>query len=498
MSTTIKTIRTMFVLAGISVIAGSASALPYDARIMIDRALNSPVLTIRYDGVSATLVELRINGESLGTRSVEGSKAAGETNFTINLTDLKDGDNDVEVRLYDRTGKLVGSEKSGISTDQTNYGPVFLRTPKVGTTVMGNVEINMGFGRELKDVYVSFFIDNNFKKITNYPPYTMNWDTTGESNGWHEVEAWAVDDSSTTYKTRRTRVFVNNPGGRTNRIGAEVEVTPTRNPVRPQTVDGGSTTLRNVQISGSPKVVEGEKIHLEPKVFTGTTVSNKVRTTVDLESGTKSAPLKAPAVMGVRPIAPSSMKVVTNYSPLPKTSGEISIVVHNPKAAPIASGFNNQLSGVPTVSSVPRVASANSTVALSHLVRISKGQRIPNLTSFEVVLNSAIVNFPDVQPRVDGGVPMTPFRYLMEQAGSKVKWANETKTVTAASDGRDIVLQIGDKNAKINSLRVGLEIAPYIDRGRTIVPVSFLHDALNVNVDYDKETGHVLISSAGK
>jgi hypothetical protein len=40
-----------------------------------------------------------------------------------------------------------------------------------------------------------------------------------------------------------------------------------------------------------------------------------------------------------------------------------------------------------------------------------------------------------------------------------------------------------------------METAPYIDRGRTIVPLSFIDDALNVNVDYDKETGHVLITS---
>lgn len=128
---------------------------------------------------------------------------------------------------------------------------------------------------------------------------------------------------------------------------------------------------------------------------------------------------------------------------------------------------------------------------------ITKGTRIPNLSSFAVVLNSQFVDF-DVNTRVDDGVPMTPFRHLLEKAGGSVDWLNSTKTVSAKADGHDIQLKIGDRNALINKLTVSLEVAPYIDRGRTIVPLSFLHDALNVNIEYDKETGHVLITTAQK
>jgi hypothetical protein len=53
---------------------------------------------------------------------------------------------------------------------------------------------------------------------------------------------------------------------------------------------------------------------------------------------------------------------------------------------------------------------------------------------------------------------------------------------------------IGDLNATVNELSVKMEAVPYLDRGRTIVPLSFLRDALKVNVDYDKKTNHVLIT----
>src|SRR6185312_2922540 len=108
---TSKTIRKMCVLAGIAALGVTANAFTFDSHIMIDRALNSPTLTIRYTGAHAALVDLLVNGASIGTRTVTASKESGETNFTLNLSDLKDGDNDVEVRLFDRTGKLVGTDK---------------------------------------------------------------------------------------------------------------------------------------------------------------------------------------------------------------------------------------------------------------------------------------------------------------------------------------------------------------------------------------------------
>lgn len=461
------------VLAGLSVVAASASALPIDAKIMIDRALNSPTLTVRYNGANTALVELRVNGESLGTRAVSAAKASGETNFTLNLSDLHDGDNEVEIRLFDRTGKLVGSDKTNISTDQSNTGPVFLKTPKVGQTVRGSVDIAMGFGRDLKNVYVSFFVDNNFKKMTNYPPYTFSWDTIGESNGWHEVEAWAIDESSATFKTRKTKVFVNNPGGPTKRIGVDTELKTSANP-KTNGVEGSEAGLRPISVSAAAKSVSAGGTTHAPKIAAGIAKSNGVKAIeIGSLSGMKSAPTSVSFAAGPRSLPPSTKASYVKVAPKEVSSGAITIAAHT-------SGQ------VPTLSHV---------AAAANIVRIVKGSRLPNLTSFAVVLNSQYVDF-DVNPRVDDGVPMTPFRHLLEKAGGTVDWENLTKTVKAKADGHDIRLQIGDKNALVNKLSVNLEVAPYIDRGRTIVPLSFLHEALNVNVEYDKETGHVLISTA--
>ena len=479
-------------LAGILVLGVSSNALPLDTHITIDRALNSPTLTIRYTGAHTALVELRLNGDSLGTRSMTAAKDAGETNFNINLSELKDGDNEVEVRLYDRTGKLVGSDKTNISTDQSNTGPVFLTSPKVGATVRGPVEIKMSFSRDIKNSIASFFVDSNFKSMSNYPPYSYVWDTTRETNGWHEVEAWDVDESSQTFKTKKTRVFVDNPSGRTERNTGTTELSLSK-PSLKSTVEGTDSSLRYTMSVGKSKG-NFKPADASAPTLSASTLANPIHATnVGGADGLQPAPKGLAIATGPRMLVPTNRRNADVKVASKVNAGSIKINVHASDVRPtVQSGTvaMKQVNKLP-VSVLKNVAS------VAHMVSITKGQRIPNIGAFAIELNSQFVKF-DVQPRVDDGVPMTPLRYLLEKDGGKVKWENMTKTVKASADGKSITIQIGDKNAKVDEVTMSMEVTPYLDRGRTIVPLSFIHDALGVNVEYDKETGHVLITSNSK
>jgi hypothetical protein len=142
-----------------------------------------------------------------------------------------------------------------------------------------------------------------------------------------------------------------------------------------------------------------------------------------------------------------------------------------------------------SATTVPNFAMESAKKALN----IERGTRLNGVTSFNVLLNGQYVEF-DVQPRVDEGIPMTPFRHLLEKAGGKVEWLKVDKAVNAVTDGKKIWFKVGDSTARINDLPFSLELAPYIDRGRTIVPLSFMKDALDVNIQFDPATGHVLIT----
>lgn len=429
----------MCVIAGLAIMAVAAQALIFDGQIKIDRALNSPTLTITYSNANAALVELRVNGESVATRTVNAAKNAGETSFTLSPASLKEGDNTVEIRLFDKAGKLLATESTTVTTE-TAQGPIFLTTPKMGSTVKGNVDIKVGFGREMKNTYVSFFIDNQFKSISNVPPFQFNWDTTRDANGWHEVEAWVVDETSSTYKTKKIRVFVQNAGGQTKRV---TEPAVTKDPVVP---------------APQPPVKPPVKPPVTAPVLSGALAMTDVTLKVGAPAGTKPAMGLGSTSSGTKEMMPTGKRnakapVVAKHSPAQPAAGTISI---------------------------------------------SKGQKLPQVGSFMIVFNTQFVNF-DVQPRVNNaGIPLTPFRHLIEKAGGKVEWENKTKNVTAQADGRDIFLHIGDAFAMIDKKRFELEVAAFIEAGRTIVPLSFMRDALNVNIDYDKATGHVLITNAKK
>jgi hypothetical protein len=450
MSMTRKILRRMCILAGMAVLSVAAHAFTFDVKIAIDRALNSPTLTVRYSGANVALVELKVNGESVGTRSVTDSKANGETNFTIDLSSLHDGDNSVEISLFDKNGKLVGSEKSNISTDDSANSPVFLSAPKVGATVQGPVEIKVGFGRELRNSYVSFFIDNQFKAMMNVAPFSYIWDSAKEANGWHELEAWVVDDSSKTMKTRKVKIFVNNPGGQTKR---PVESTPASNPTNP---------------------------------------------TLGSNSGIK--PTKGPSADPVKTtsVTTPGANAILALNPDLNSTGAMSGTKPAIKSGSTASGPKNL---TPTGTRMASVQTNGGSVAANSAVlsgvgkvAITKGRRLPNMGSLVMLYNKEFVNF-DVAPRVENGIPLTPIRHLLEKAGGEVNWRAFEKMVQAKAEGREILIWIGNKDAKIDGQNVELEVAPFIDRGRTIVPISFIRETLKVNIEFDKETGHVLITS---
>ncbi len=113
------------------------------------------------------------------------------------------------------------------------------------------------------------------------------------------------------------------------------------------------------------------------------------------------------------------------------------------------------------------------------------------------MMNNAYVNF-DVAPRVADGVPLTPFRHLFQEAGGSVAWQHESKEVSARGLGKSVLFRIGRDLADVNGQQYRFEITPFIEGGRAIVPLSFMVDALNVKVQYDPNTGHVLVSTLEK
>lgn len=468
----------------------------YDTDILIQRALNSPDFTVKYSGASAAMVELRVNGSSIGTQTVSPGKTSGEVVFTLDLLNLNDGDNVVEVRLFDRNGKLLGTQRMNVLAGDGEPSPVKLTGAKTGATVQGAFELKVGFGKDMRNAYVSFFVDEQFKSMTNAAPYSYYWDTLGELNGWHELEAWVVDENSVTYKTRKIRVYVNNPGGRTNRQDpAQVATTVTTAANTAKAVKSTSQAVKSASgaaksVGTTAKTVAGNTA----KAVQATNAAKTVATTAKAATNavtTISSPAKTTVVADLT-TAVNGIKMVTSQSVgLKSTQGSKTLVANAKLMTPKSIPTKLDKLANTDMTNVRNVMTAAGTIS------ITRGARLPNMGSYSIVMNSKTVKF-DVQPRVQDGIPLAPVRHLFEANGGKVDWQNLTKTLFGEVNGKKIVVKIGDRVATIDKIDVELEAIPFLENGRTIVPLSFIRDSMQVDIEFDRKTGHVLITSIKK
>ena len=102
----------------------------------------------------------------------------------------------------------------------------------------------------------------------------------------------------------------------------------------------------------------------------------------------------------------------------------------------------------------------------------------------------------DVPPTVVGGRTLVPVRAIFEGLGATVSWNDETKTVTAVKDFKDIVLVLNSKDAKVNGLAKTLDVPAQIINERTMVPARFVAESLDCSVIWDEATQTVAITTS--
>jgi hypothetical protein len=412
--------------------------------IKILKSAEEPRVMVQYSGARAARIEIRINGVFAGQRVVDATRSSGEAAFTLDVNLLNEGENVVEAILLNSKGDVIGRERLVLQAERANEA-VYIALPKQNETVRGTVEIRVGFGRQMHDAFVSFFVDGQFRSMKNFPPYSYIWDTRKETNGWHELEAWVYDRSQTTMKSQKTRVFVDNPGGRTERL-----VNPPADPTAPPVT---SAVEPGTGLKTAAGGIEGVKGALEPIELRGLTDPN-LKAPVSSTQGMKARDTLYAEASGIR--------------------------VTDPKA-PV---------GVvaPVEGTTPPAVNVDSNV-----VPVVVGTRLPDGV-YTITYAGEVVRF-DVEPFVEEGVPLTPLRHLFEHAGAEVSWAHADKVAMAKGEGvPEVWVKIGDLIARIDGRAVQLERPAFIKRGRTIIPLSFVRDALQVEVNYDRSTGHVLIT----
>src|SRR5690606_27949634 len=111
---------------------------------------------------------------------------------------------------------------------------------------------------------------------------------------------------------------------------------------------------------------------------------------------------------------------------------------------------------------------------------------------YPVTFNGHPVTF-DVEPVNVNDRVFVPFRAIFEKMGADVAWDEATRTVTATRGDTTVQLVIGSTTARVNGQARTLDAAPFIQDGRTLVPLRFVSEAFGAEVEYDAATTAISI-----
>lgn len=113
-----------------------------------------------------------------------------------------------------------------------------------------------------------------------------------------------------------------------------------------------------------------------------------------------------------------------------------------------------------------------------------------------VLVNEKAVEFADQTPFIEEGRTLVPMRAIFEALGATVEWDGETRTVISYDPVSEvsIVMQIGSNKMFVNDKSVELDVAAKIVNDRTVVPVRAIAEGMNSKVEWDGDTRTVIVT----
>jgi len=146
---------------------------------------------------------------------------------------------------------------------------------------------------------------------------------------------------------------------------------------------------------------------------------------------------------------------------------------------------------------IPASFSANAETTKTNIPLSEYSEGYVSSQDIDVYLNGTKIQFPDTQPVIVNGRTMVPMRSIFEAFGVDVEWIPEQKKVYSNSSIAEIALFIGYTSMYIDGREVEIDVAPFIENGRTMVPLRAISEAFRASVYWDSEAYVVDICTDG-
>ena len=112
--------------------------------------------------------------------------------------------------------------------------------------------------------------------------------------------------------------------------------------------------------------------------------------------------------------------------------------------------------------------------------------------TIKATLNGEYITFDQAPVNLNGRI-LVPMRAIFTAMGAEISWDPTTKTVTGTKGDKVIVLTVGSSIARINGQEKALDVPATIIGSRTMVPIRFIGESLDADVDWVPETKTVTI-----
>lgn len=115
-------------------------------------------------------------------------------------------------------------------------------------------------------------------------------------------------------------------------------------------------------------------------------------------------------------------------------------------------------------------------------------------TTIKVTVNSSAVAFPDQKPYLDNNRVLIPARFVSVALGGSVDYKNKVVTIKK-QDGTNITMKINSAKVTVGGKTVTLDVPAKVVKGRTVVPLRFVSEALGASVDWNQTKSLVSITT---
>lgn len=204
-----------------------------------------------------------------------------------------------------------------------------------------------------------------------------------------------------------------------------------------------------------------------------------VRTTAPATATVKSAPASKPTVQiaaVTRPpiaVAPLTQAALAEYRGSPVPASRMLAMLPSPSGGKLAAEG--------------RVTAPDTVCAALPVAKVA-------VRDIKIVFDGEVLSLRTA-PETRKGISLAPLREIFEKTDGVLYWLPVEKKVEAVNKNVNVKLTIGDPKISVNGEAQTLQIAPFIKQGRTMVPLQFIADVLDVKIVFDNGTGQILISS---